>query len=100
MYVTVGPVRPDIIHPCDIWEDVAIAYGCVHYYTSNHSPTHPLTHVWWCRFNKIAWTQPKVATTASQLPINQFSDQLRAEVARCGFNEALTFALVSSFLLL
>lgn len=25
--VTVTPVRPDIIHACDIWEDVAISYG-------------------------------------------------------------------------
>ena len=48
------------------------------------------------RFNKIKWTTPKVATVGAQLPINKLTDQLRGEVARSGFSEALTFALVNN----
>lgn len=36
--VMVPPTRSDILHECDIWEDVAISYG----------------------FNNIKWTVPKV----------------------------------------
>lgn len=71
--IRIPPVRQDILHTCDVIEDVAIAYG----------------------YNNIAPTLPSVVTIASQLPINKISDQLRAEFARCGFTEALTFALCS-----
>uniref|UniRef100_A0A6G1SD82 Phenylalanine--tRNA ligase beta subunit n=1 Tax=Aceria tosichella TaxID=561515 RepID=A0A6G1SD82_9ACAR len=69
----VPPTRHDIIHKCDVMEDVGIAYG----------------------YDNIAKTLPQSATIASQVPLNKLSDQLRNEVARCGYTEALNFALCS-----
>ncbi|XP_050435827.1 phenylalanine--tRNA ligase beta subunit [Adelges cooleyi] len=71
--VEVPPTRHDIIHACDIYEDVAIAYG----------------------YNNITKTLPKTTTVGSQLPINSLSDKIRSEIAQCGFNEVLTFSLCS-----
>lgn len=71
--VQVPPTRHDIIHKCDVMEDVGIAYG----------------------FDKIPKTLPKSATIANQVPLNKLSDQLRHEIARCGYTEALNFALCS-----
>lgn len=71
--IFVPPTRHDIIHKCDVMEDVGIAYG----------------------YDNIAKTLPKSATIASQVPLNKLSDQLRNEVARCGYTEALNFALCS-----
>lgn len=71
--VHVPPTRHDIIHKCDIMEDVGIAYG----------------------YDNIRMTLPKSATIASQVPLNKLSDQLRHEVARCGYTEALNFSLCS-----
>ena len=71
--VCVPPTRHDVIHACDIYEDVAIAYG----------------------YNNIEKTLPRTNTIAQQLPINKLSDQLREEIAQAGFTEALTFALCS-----
>ena len=71
--MTIPPTRHDILHACDIYEDVAIAYG----------------------YNNIAKTIPKTMTIARQLPLNKLTDQLRAEVAQSGFTEALTFSLCS-----
>jgi len=70
---TIPPTRHDVIHPCDIYEDVAIAYG----------------------YNNIVKTTPKTLTVAQQLPINKLTDQLRESVAQSGFTEALTFSLCS-----
>ena len=69
----IPPTRHDIIHACDIYEDVAIAYG----------------------YNNIVKSLPKTNTIASQLPINKLSDQLREQLAQAGFTEALTFSLCS-----
>ncbi|XP_065890797.1 phenylalanine--tRNA ligase beta subunit-like [Dysidea avara] len=71
--VTIPPTRADVIHECDIIEDVAIAFG----------------------FNNIAKRFPKTNTIAQQLPINKLSDLLREELAQAGYTEALTFALCS-----
>nr|CAG4647781.1 EOG090X03QT [Moina brachiata]SVE92925.1 EOG090X03QT [Moina brachiata] len=71
--VEIPPTRHDIIHACDIYEDVAIAYG----------------------YNNIVRTLPKTNTIASQLPINKLSDLLREQLAQAGFTEALTFSLCS-----
>jgi len=71
--VTIPPTRHDVIHPCDIYEDVAIAYG----------------------YNNIVKTTPQTLTVAQQLPINKLTDQLRESVAQSGFTEALTFSLCS-----
>ena len=71
--VLVSPLRPDIIHECDIWEDAAISYG----------------------YNNIAIVEPRVECEGKQQPVNKLSDQLRAVVAQAGYSEALTFALCS-----
>lgn len=71
--VTIPPTRQDILHACDVVEDVGIAYG----------------------YNNIPWTMPQAVTVGKQLSINKLTDQLRFEIARCGFSEALTFSLVS-----
>lgn len=69
----IPPTRHDILHPCDIMEDVAVAYD----------------------FNKLVMTMPPTNTVAKQLPINKLCDLLRIDTAAAGFCEALTFALVS-----
>jgi len=71
--VTIPPTRADVLHACDITEDVAIAYG----------------------YNNILKTIPKTLTVAQQLPVNKLTDQLREAVAQAGFTEALTFSLCS-----
>jgi len=71
--VTIPPSRADILHPADIYEDVAIAHG----------------------YNNIVKTIPKTLTVAKQLPINKLTDQMREAVAQAGFTEALTFSLCS-----
>jgi len=55
----VPPTRSDVLHPCDIAEDVAIAYG----------------------YNNIERTIPNVVTVGSQQPVNHFSDLVRNEMA-------------------
>ncbi|CAC5404572.1 unnamed protein product [Mytilus coruscus] len=62
-----------VIHPCDVIEDVAIAYG----------------------YNKIVKKIPATSTIADQFPVNKLTDLLRQEVACAGFTEVLTFALCS-----
>lgn len=73
--VTIPPTRHDVIHHCDIYEDVAIAYG----------------------YNKIERTLPNTSTIAQQYPINKLTDLLRGPIAEAGFTEALTFSLVILF---
>ncbi|KAJ8954974.1 hypothetical protein NQ318_000405 [Aromia moschata] len=71
--VNIPPTRHDVIHACDIYEDVAIAYG----------------------YNNIRRTLPKTNTIGQQFPLNKLSDFLRMSIAEAGFTEALTFALCS-----
>jgi len=71
--VEVPATRPDILHPCDIMEDVAIAYN----------------------FNKIKKTLPQLITIGIQQPLNKFTDLLRQEIAMAGYTEVLTFGLCS-----
>ncbi|PSN33654.1 Phenylalanine--tRNA ligase beta subunit [Blattella germanica] len=71
--VEVPPSRHDVIHACDIYEDVAVAYG----------------------YNNIKKTMPKTSTIGAQYPLNKLSDQLREQIAQAGFTEALTFSLCS-----
>ncbi|XP_015589636.1 phenylalanine--tRNA ligase beta subunit [Cephus cinctus] len=73
LLVQVPPTRHDVIHACDIYEDIAIAYG----------------------YNKIEKTVPRTPTIAEECPLNKLSDQLREELAHAGFTEALTFSLCS-----
>lgn len=71
--VEIPPTRPDVIHACDIIEDVAIAYG----------------------YNNIQMTIPQSGTISSEFSLNKLTDQLRQEIAMAGFTEALTFSLCS-----
>lgn len=71
--VTVPPHRPDVIHACDIMEDVGIAYG----------------------FNRIPSRIPPTSCTGATEPLNKLTDLLRREVALTGFTEVLTFSLCS-----
>lgn len=71
LHVTVPPTRSDILHPCDLAEDVAIAYG----------------------FNKLPRRLPETVTAAKQFPLNKLTDHLRAEVAQHGFTEILSLIL-------
>ncbi|KAL1534156.1 phenylalanine--tRNA ligase [Salvia divinorum] len=69
--ISVPPTRSDILHLCDVAEDVAIAYG----------------------YNEI----PKI-TFPSVKPqlLNKFSDLIREEIATVGYTEVLTWILCSS----
>jgi len=69
----VPPCRADVIHACDIYEDIAIAYG----------------------YNNIKERIPRTCTIGKQLPINKLCDLIKLDVAMAGFSEALTFSLCS-----
>lgn len=73
MKVSVPATRSDILHSCDVMEDVAIAYG----------------------FNNLVPSVPKVLTIGRQQPLNKLTDLLRAEIAMAGYTEVLTLSLVS-----
>lgn len=70
--VAVPITRSDVLHACDVVEDVAISFG----------------------YNNIQRVVPQTLTTGKQVPINKFTDQLREVVGMYGFTEVLTFALV------
>ncbi|KAJ2726524.1 phenylalanine--tRNA ligase subunit beta [Coemansia sp. Benny D115] len=71
--VKLPPTRPDILHACDVAEDLAVAYG----------------------YNKIPCLQKNEVTVGQRLPLNKLSDLVRKEMAMAGWNEALTFSLCS-----
>eukprot|EP00494_Astrolonche_serrata_P030462 UN30730 len=70
--VTAPITRSDILHEIDIVEDVAIAYG----------------------YNKLKRWLPERATIGKQQPLNKLSDQIRQNIAMCGFTEVLTWVLL------
>jgi phenylalanyl-tRNA synthetase beta chain len=71
--VSVPPTRPDVLHACDVMEDLAIAYG----------------------FNNLVPTVPPTPTEGRQQPLNKLSDLMREALAQAGYTEALTWALCS-----
>lgn len=72
--VLIPPTRADVLHQCDIMEDLAISYG----------------------FNKLPRMSPnKSATIAQALPINKLGDIVRLEAAMAGWSEALPLILCS-----
>ncbi|CAO3613214.1 unnamed protein product [Cunninghamella echinulata] len=71
--VKVPVTRWDILHACDIMEDVAIAYG----------------------YDNLPKKMPGVNTVASALPINKMSDHARRELALAGFSEVAPLILCS-----
>lgn len=72
--VSVPPTRADVLHQCDIMEDVAVAYG----------------------FNNLPRTSPnKASTIAKPLPINKLGDIVRVEAAMAGWSEVMPLILCS-----
>lgn len=66
-------VRSDILHACDIIEDVAIAHG----------------------FNNFPRETPEICTIGREDPLNKFTDKIRIEMALMGLSEVLTLTLLS-----
>ena len=71
--VFVPCTRPDILHECDIMEDVGIAYG----------------------YNNLPTGLPKTSTVAKPFGINKLADVVRKECAMAGWVEVLPLILVS-----
>lgn len=72
--ISIPPTRADVLHQCDIMEDVAIAYG----------------------FNELPRSFPsKSGTIAQPLPINKLSDIVRNEAAMAGWSEVMPLILCS-----
>ncbi len=73
-YTVLAPFwRGDVLHECDVLEDVAICYG----------------------YTKIVPVLPPSATVGGRVRINKFTDFLRQELAQAQYNEMLNFALCS-----
>lgn len=70
--VLVPATRPDILHECDLMEDVGIAYG----------------------YNKLPRTMPVTNTVARPFGVNRLGDVLRKECAMAGWIEVLPLILV------
>lgn len=71
--MSVPPTRSDVLHACDVAEDVAIAFG----------------------YNNVAEALPPTATAGAELPLNHLTELLRVDLAAAGFTEVLTWALCS-----
>lgn len=71
--VEAPPTRSDVMHACDVAEDVGIAYG----------------------YNNIVRQFPPTNTTGKQIPLNKFTDLFRHEIAQAGYIEVLTMSLLS-----
>ncbi|KFY18554.1 hypothetical protein V493_08514 [Pseudogymnoascus sp. VKM F-4281 (FW-2241)] len=70
--ISIPQTRADVLHQCDIMEDVAVAYG----------------------FNKLPRNNPnKSATIAKPLPINKLGDIVRLESAMAGWTEVMPLIL-------
>jgi phenylalanyl-tRNA synthetase beta chain len=70
--VTVPITRSDVLHQCDIMEDVAIAYG----------------------FNNLPHRAPSVSTIGKPYPLNKLADIARLELALAGWSEVSPLTLV------
>jgi phenylalanyl-tRNA synthetase beta chain len=71
--VSVPPTRSDVLHACDVVEDVGIAYG----------------------FNNLPSDPPATVSLGKQNDLNRLTDKLRLELALAGFLEVLTLSLCS-----
>lgn len=71
--VKVPVTRSDILHACDVVEDIGIAYG----------------------YNNLETSLPSTPTIGKALSKNKFTDLLRMEMAQAGFIECLNMGLVS-----
>jgi phenylalanyl-tRNA synthetase beta chain len=72
--VTIPVTRPDVLHQCDVMEDLAICYG----------------------YNNLPRMAPnKSATIGAPLMINKLSDIIRIEAAMAGWSEVMPLILCS-----
>jgi len=71
--VEVPITRSDIMHECDLVEDIAISYG----------------------YNNLHLEVPMTFAGAAEQPVNRLSDMVRGEMSFAGFTEALNWALVT-----
>lgn len=72
--VAVPITRPDVLHQCDIMEDLAVCYG----------------------YNNLPRTAPsRSATVGGPLMVNKLSDIVRIEAAMAGWSEVLPLTLCS-----
>lgn len=71
--VAIPVTRSDIMHPCDVVEDIGVVFG----------------------FNNIPRVLPPTNTIGKQLEINKFTELMRHELAQAGYYETLTFGLLS-----
>jgi len=72
--VSIPPTRADVLHQCDIMEDVAIAYG----------------------FNNLPRSSPtSAATIGKPLMLNKLADIVRLETAMAGWSEVMPLILCS-----
>jgi len=69
--VVVPITRPDVLHPCDIAEDLAISYG----------------------YELLTRRLPPNTTSGKQLTLNFYSETLKTELVGLGFVEMITFGL-------
>merc|ERR1719188_2384737 len=73
LHVDVPITRSDIMHECDIVEDLAISFG----------------------YNNLHLEVPMTFAGAAEQPINHLSDLVRQEMALAGYVECLNWALLS-----
>jgi len=72
--VSIPPTRTDVLHACDVMEDLAICYG----------------------YNNLPRSSPnKSATIGAPLMINKLSDIIRNEAAMAGWSEVMPLILCS-----
>ncbi|KAH7144059.1 hypothetical protein EDB81DRAFT_516751 [Dactylonectria macrodidyma] len=72
--VSIPPTRADVLHQCDIMEDLAVCYG----------------------YNNLPRTAPtRSATVGAPLMVNKLSDIIRTEAAMAGWSEVLPLSLCS-----
>lgn len=65
--------RSDVLHQCDIGEDLAIGFG----------------------YNNIPFSEPEIVCTGRQNDLNKQMELMRAELAFSGYAECLNFSLCS-----
>ncbi|SPO01030.1 probable phenylalanine--tRNA ligase alpha chain [Cephalotrichum gorgonifer] len=74
LHVSIPPTRCDVLHQCDVMEDLAICYG----------------------YNNLPRSSPsKSATIGAPLMINKLSDIIRIEAAMAGWREVMPLTLCS-----
>ncbi|EPZ31164.1 B3/B4 tRNA-binding domain-containing protein [Rozella allomycis CSF55] len=69
----IPPTRSDILHACDICEDLSIAYG----------------------YNNIPKVLPPTNTIGKPFMLNKITDAIRREIAFAGYTEGLTLTLTA-----